>query len=135
MESNSSDTQPWSKQSRAFFENYAEATSACLLAMVQGDLFSLTLSHWWIASHTGLAASFLTGVVIFFAKFSHPWSLPVTLALVTGTVDYWVHPGLFGPFFLEALMTGVFAGLLSLGIRRAYVFATKRPAFTPHDER
>ncbi|MGE0623806.1 MAG: hypothetical protein AB7I04_08690 [Pseudomonadales bacterium] len=43
-----------------FLENAAEATTACLLAMVQGNLLAISLGHWLIASQTGLAAGAAT---------------------------------------------------------------------------
>ncbi len=39
-----------------FVEQYAEGTTACLLAMVRGDLLSLSWSHWLVASRTGAFA-------------------------------------------------------------------------------
>ena len=35
------------------------------------------------------------------------------LGLVTAIVDYFVHPGMFGPVFLEAIITGIGGAVLS----------------------
>lgn len=97
-----------------FAENTAEATAACLLAMVQGNVLALTLSHWLIASKTGLFAGALTAVLVLISRVRRPWVISVLLGLATFFVDYWVHPGMFGPIFAEALVTGMMAALLCL---------------------
>ena len=96
-----------------FVENTAEATTACLFAMVQGNLLALTVSHWLIASQTGILAGAATSVAILIARARKPWVISTLLGLVTSIVDYLVHPGMFGPFFLEAVVTGIGAGVLS----------------------
>ena len=35
------------------------------------------------------------------------------LAVATGVVDYFVHPGKFGPIVMEAVVTGLAASVLS----------------------
>ena len=99
-----------------FVENVSEATAACLLTMVQGNLFALGLSHWIIASQTGLLAGTAASVAIFLAKARNPWVVSTTLGAITSLVDYGLHPGMFGPFFLEAVVTGIGAGMLSLTV-------------------
>ena len=56
-----------------FIENIAEATGACLLTMVQGNLMALTLTHWAIASQTGLVAGTLASAAILLARTSRRW--------------------------------------------------------------
>jgi hypothetical protein len=75
------------KRITAYVESICESGFACLITMVQGDVFSLSLSHWVLASETGVVAG----------------------ALVI------VHRANFGvASFLEALATGVGAFALSL---------------------
>ena len=47
---------PMKKKLTPIFENVAESTTACLITMVQGNLLALTVSHWLIASQTGVVA-------------------------------------------------------------------------------
>ena len=46
------------------------------------------------------------------------WLVAATLGLATAVVDYFVHPGQFGPIFMEAAVTGLGATVLS------YIVAT-----------
>ena len=48
------------EHARTFGENAAEAATACMIAMVQGNLLVLSLSHWLIATQTGLLAGAAT---------------------------------------------------------------------------
>lgn len=98
---------------RPFVENIAEATSACLITMVQGNVLALGLSHWLIASQTGVAAGSLTAAAILLSKTNKRWVIALLLGVLTATVDYFVHPGMFGTAVTEAIVTGVGAAILS----------------------
>ena len=102
------------KKAQPFVENISEATMACLVTMVQGNVLALGLSHWLIATQTGVVAGSITSVAILLAKASDPRIIAVSLGLVTAVVDYFMHPSMIaGPAFLEALITGVGAAVLS----------------------
>ena len=94
-------------------ESIAESTTACLVMMVQGNMLALTLAHLAIASETGIIAGALTSIVVFAARTNMRWIISVVLGVVTAVVDFFVHPGQFGPAAAEALATGLAAGLLS----------------------
>jgi len=94
-------------------ENIFEAGAACLFTMVQGNLLALGLTHWVIASQTGIAAGLLASLAILLMRTRSRLMISGTLALVTALVDYVVHPGGFGPVMMEAVVTGLAAGLLS----------------------
>ena len=96
-----------------FMENIFEAGAACLFTMVQGNLLALGLTHWVIASQTGIAAGLLASLAILLMRTRSRLMISGTLALVTALVDYVVHPGGFGPVMMEAVVTGLAAGLLS----------------------
>jgi hypothetical protein len=96
-----------------FVESIAESTTACLVTMVQGNVFALTLTHLAIASQTGVIAGALAAVVIVSAKAKNRWVISALLGIATAVVDYFVHPGMFGPAALEAIVTGIGAALLS----------------------
>ena len=94
-------------------ENITEATVACLITMVQGNLLAITLGHWIVASQTGFFAGMATSIVIIMWRQNRPWIIAAVLGLATAGVDYFVHPGKFGPVYLEALVTGAGAAALS----------------------
>ncbi|MHC4452687.1 MAG: hypothetical protein ACYS0E_21520 [Planctomycetota bacterium] len=97
-----------------FVENIGESTVACLVAMVQGNLFAVSLTHWTIATRTGIVAGVLAAAALLVMRTTVRWRIAITLALVTGVVDYFMHPGMLGPGVTEAAVTGVGAGALSL---------------------
>lgn len=108
------------KHARPLIENVSEATAACLVTMVQGNLFALALSHWVIASQTGLLAGAATSFVIFAARIERPWVISIGLGVATTIVDYCIHEGMFGPFFLEAVVTGLGAAVLSFAVQSLF---------------
>ena len=99
---------------KLLIENMGESTLACVLAMAQGNVLAFTASHWLIASRTGILAGLLAAAVLFAIQRLNKWVIAGTLAIVTAVVDYFSHPGGFGPFWLEAVVTGLVAGALSL---------------------
>ena len=102
-----------------FIRHLAQSTSACLVAMTQGDLSTITWSHWQIALTTGVGVGLLSVCL----SFGRPAQLQATrwgiaLVALVGTFisDLVNHPSHFGAQWTEALATGVAAGLLSLVI-------------------
>ena len=115
-------------------ENIAESATACLVTMVQGNMLALSLTHWMIASRTGVIAGAVASAAILVAGTQHRWAISAILGTVTGIVDYFVHPGQFGPVAMEAVVTGLGAGLLSAlagaAVRRARARAKARAELT-----
>jgi hypothetical protein len=101
-------------------ENVAEATTACLITMVQGNILAFTVSHWVIASQTGIAAGLLASAAVFIAQTDNRWVIAGILGLATAVVDYLVHPGMFGPIIAEAAVTGIGAAVLSYFLGTAW---------------
>lgn len=101
------------KKVAPFVENIAEATTACLITMVQGNVLALGLGHWLIASQTGIVAGSITAAAILIAKTRKRWVISLSLGLITAVVDYYVHPGMFGSIVTEAIVTGIGAAALS----------------------
>lgn len=97
-----------------FAENVGESSAACLVAMVQGNVLAVTAAHWLIAIETGLAAGLLASVALFVTRVTDRVRIAIVLAVVTGLVDYLVHPGMIGSGPTEAILTGLGAGVLSL---------------------
>lgn len=96
-------------------ENVGESFSACMVAMVQGNLLVVSVGHVVIAAQTGLASGVLATLLVWTMRTRSRWVVALTLGAITSVVDYMVHPGMFGPVFAEALVTGAVAAALSYG--------------------
>ena len=100
-----------------YAENVCESGIACLLTMVQGNVLALSLTHWIVASQTGLLAGAIVGTTVIAAKMRRPWVVSLVLGGVTTLVDMVVHPATFGVSSLgEAVVTGAGAFVLSLAV-------------------
>ena len=97
-----------------FVENVTESAAACLVTMVQGNLLAVTLSHWLIASRTGLVAGTFATAALWLLGERRRWAVAALLALVTVGADVVSHPKQFGGVLTEAIVTGLAAGTLSL---------------------
>lgn len=103
-----------------FLENTAESTVACVVAMTQANLLVVTAGHWIVAAQTGLIAGSATATLVVLARTRKRWVISALLGILTALVDYWVHPGGFGPVFMEAAVTGLIAAVLSFGVGWAW---------------
>ncbi|MGI9261735.1 MAG: hypothetical protein ACR2QR_06855 [Woeseiaceae bacterium] len=109
-------------------EDIGEATTACLITMTQGNFLALGLTHWIIASQTGIVAGLAASAALFMTKTDNRWIIAVVLGVVTAVVDYLMHPGMIGPVFLEAIITGIGAGVLSYGVGWFLQYRRRRQA-------
>jgi hypothetical protein len=101
------------KKASPFVENISEATMACLVTMVQGNVFTIGVSHLIIAAQTGILAGTLAAVALLLLKTDKRYFVALILGVVTAVVDYLVHPGMIGSAFTEAIITGAGAAALS----------------------
>jgi hypothetical protein len=105
-----------SQKIKIFLAPFCEATPACLLVMVQGNIWLATIGHLQKAAETG----FITGAgVLILSLFTYRWfSNKYVAAGITGSMcfvaDLLVHPSHFGGVSTEAIVTGVFTALISL---------------------
>jgi len=101
---------------KIFITPFCEATPACLLVMVQGNIWLATLGHLQKALETG----FITGLgVLILSLLTHRlFSNKFVVAGITGgmcfVADLLVHPSHFGGVATEAIVTGAFTALISL---------------------
>ena len=106
---------------KLFITPFCEATPACLLVMVQGNIWLATMGHLQKALETG----FLTGLgILILSLFSHRWfDNKYIVAAITGATvfvdDLIVHPSHFGGFATEAIVTGIFTAIISLALNIA----------------
>jgi hypothetical protein len=75
---------------------------------------AVSLTHWTIATQTGVVAGGIAATALLLMRTTVRWRIAIVLALVTGVVDYFMHPGMLGPGITEAVVTGLGAGALSL---------------------
>jgi hypothetical protein len=103
-----------------YLENIGESGFACLLTMIQGNLAALTLSHWLVASETGILGGAIAATTIIAAQLRRSWVISLTLGILTVAADAVVHRATFGTAsVVEALITGVGAFVLSLAAGHA----------------
>lgn len=95
-------------------ENVAEAGAACLFTMAQGNILAIGVSHWIIASQTGLAAGTASLVALTLAKTENRWAVAGILGTITAVVDFFIHPAMAFGRFTEPALTGLGAAVLSL---------------------
>ena len=101
-----------------FTTPFFEATPACLLVMVQGNIWLATIVHFQNAVETGL----ITGVGVFsLSMLKHRWFRnKYVVAAITGGMcsiaDFISHPTHFGWASTEAIVTGAFTALISLAL-------------------
>lgn len=81
--------------------------------MVQGQLFLLSAAHWLIAIQTGIVAGVIATMLVLIGRATKPWIISMVLGVVTACVDFFIHSAEFGPVFVEPLLTGLGAGILS----------------------
>ena len=99
-----------------FVENIGEATAACLITMAQGNFLALGITHWVIASQTGLVAGVAASVALLLTQTPSRWVIAIVLGVATAIVDYFMHPGMIGLIFLEVIITGLGAAVLSFAV-------------------
>jgi hypothetical protein len=103
---------------KMFIMPFCESTPACLLVMVQGNIWLATIGHFQKAIETG----FITGVgVLVLSLFTHRWlSNKYVVAAITGGMcfiaDLLAHPSHFGGFTTEAIVTGAITAMISLAV-------------------
>ena len=101
---------------KLFITPFCEATPACLLVMVQGNIWLVSMGHLQKAVETGL----ITGVgVLTLSLFTYRWfSNKYVVAGITGGMcviaDLLIHPTHFGSYSTEAMVTGTFTAIISL---------------------
>ena len=106
------------KKLKIFVTPFCEATPACLLVMVQGNIWLATLDHLQKALETG----FVTGVgVLILSLFTHRWlGNKFLVAGITGGMcfiaDLLIHPTHFGSYTTEAMVTGSLVAIISLAM-------------------
>ena len=102
-----------------FIRRVSEATPACLMMMVQGNVFALSFAHWLKALQVGA----LTGMLAVLVSLSNRKELQENKFVIAGLTgfltsvsDFLLHPSHFGGPTTESIATGIGAGLLCLAL-------------------
>jgi hypothetical protein len=106
---------------KIFTSRLSEATPACLLLMVQGNVLALTLPHWIKAFQTGVLTGACAVCISFFGRKELQENKFVVAGLtgfLTAVSDFFMHPSHFGGPSTEAIVTGIGAGLLCLALSK-----------------
>ena len=114
------------KYVKPLLENVSEATVACLVTMVQGNVLAIGVGHLIIASQTGLTAGTAATIAVLLAKPHKRGVIALILGVITTVADYLVHPGMFGSVLTEAIVTGAGAALLSYGVGKVIEMMRRR---------
>lgn len=100
-----------------FGRHICQSTTACLIAMTQGDLTTVTIGHWVKALQTGVGTGII-GVLFTFSSLvkiqTNRFGVATIAFLGTVISDYLSHPTHFGSEWTEALVTGLGAAGLCL---------------------
>ena len=109
------------KYVRPLIENVSEATVACLVTMVQGNVLAIGVGHLIIASQTGLIAGASATIAVIISKPHNRGFIALTLGVTTTVADYLIHPGMIGAVLTEAVVTGCGAALLSSAVEHLFL--------------
>jgi hypothetical protein len=114
---------PWKRRFILFIRRFWQPTSACMTCM-PGSLWNLlSIPHFALALQTGLFTGILAVLLTFTPAgklFGHRYGNALLVGILTMVGDTFSHPGHFGIPHLEAVVTGIVSGLLTLA--GSYVF-------------
>ena len=99
-----------------FAEHTTEASCACAVMMVQGQLLLLSAAHWMVAIQTGVLAGALGTVLIALGRATRPWIVSAIVGVATTIADFIVHSGSFVAVLVEAILTGIGAAALAFAV-------------------
>ena len=95
----------------------AETGAACLVLMVQGQIAQTTLSHFLVATETGLLTVLpLLGVTLtrHAHHFANRWTAAILVAICAFFSDAVIHGSHYPGAYTEAALTSVGAAVLSV---------------------
>jgi hypothetical protein len=107
----------WGQRVKLFVQRFWQPTSACMTCM-PGSLGNiLSLPHWTIALHTGLATGLLAVLLTFTPAarlYGNRYGNALIVGCLTALGDAYSHASHDGVSSTEAVLTGVVSGLLTL---------------------
>ena len=120
------DVIPVGHKLKIFYKRVYEASVPCAILMVQGQIFALTPKHILIALKTGILTGTFAMILSFIPLLKKHYDNKIILGFViflcTISADLLNHPSHFWGEYGEALMTGLGAVLIFLGVSYASRF-------------
>lgn len=108
---------PWKRRFVLFIQRFWQPTSACMTCM-PGSLGNLlSLPHWTLALQTGLFTGILAVLLTFTPAarlYGNRYGNALLVGLLTMVGDSYSHANHYGRLHLEAVVTGLISGLLTL---------------------
>ncbi len=102
----------------AFPKKFGEAWVPCMLAMTQGDLSVVTWKHVTVAYTVGIRTAIFYSFCVLLLGTIKPAQSIVLTGFLTFIADLATHPTHFGPFWLEALVTGLGASAMCFAVEK-----------------
>ena len=100
---------------RNILDKFSQSFTACMIAMVQGDLSVISVAHAQTASKTGVLAAAAMLVVTLLPEYRFiRWFEYWLLGVFTAIADYMIHDSHFGTPISEALATGMIAVAIAI---------------------
>ena len=107
---------------KIFYKRLYEASVPCAVLMVQGNVLALTPKHILIALKTGVLTGFFAMLLSFIPLLKKHYNNKIILGFViflcTISADLLNHPSHFWGEYGEALMTGLSAVVIYLGVSK-----------------
>jgi hypothetical protein len=108
---------PWRRRFILFIQRFWQPTSACMTCMPGslGNVFSL--AHWGLALQTGLFTGILAVLLTFTPAarlYGNRYGNALIVGLLTMIGDTFSHENHYGLPHIEAVVTGLISGLITL---------------------
>ena len=94
-------------------DRFAQAFSACMIMMIQGDVTVISLQHFATAGRVGLITAMACVIASFIPRHTNRVGIWLT-GIFTAAADYLTHPSAMPGALTECLVTGVGALLLAV---------------------
>ena len=107
----------WLQRIKLFVQRFWQPTSACMMCMPGSLANAWSLGHWTIALHTGLGTGILAVLLSFTPVgrlYRHRYGNALLVGSLTTLGDAYSHPGHTTFPLVEAALTGLTSGLLTL---------------------
>lgn len=108
---------PWKRRFVLFVQRFWQPTSACMTCM-PGSLGNLlSIPHWTLALQTGLFTGILAVLLTFTPAarlYANRYGNALLVGILTMVGDSYSHANHYGGLQLEAVVTGLVSGLLTL---------------------
>ena len=94
-------------------DRFGQAFSACMIAMLQGDVTVITVTHFLTAGKVGIITAMACVIASFVPRHTHRLGIWLT-GVFTALADYVTHPSSMPGALTECLVTGLGALVLAL---------------------